>query len=129
MHTSPHRRSSESSGITERIITLFEDQLDLFALEMEYETRLNLRRLWIAIVSIVLFLSAFVLLQIAIIGALMATGIGLGLSCVGLALVYAGVGFLLVSKAGRRDPNAGRPFQASREQLHENLKWIQKRFS
>src|SRR5436190_18990936 len=116
-------------SVTGEVLSLIEDQMDLASLEWQYEKSQSLRRLVALGVAVLLAITSFAVLQIAMIAGLLSVGVSAVRACLILAVIYAIVTGLLVWRYGRRDPRAEKPFQASREELHKNLKWIRQIFS
>jgi uncharacterized membrane protein YqjE len=105
------------------------DHVDLAALELRYEAQTANKRLVAAAIVLVLVLTGFIVLQVAVVGALMRTGLSLGLASFLLSLVYFGAALGIYWIFGRRDERAGPPFMATQKEVHETLRWIQKIFS
>ena len=102
------------------------DHVDLATLELRYEAQLAGRKLLAAGIIFILVLTGFIVLQVALIGALMKTGLSLGLS----ALIFSAFYFLLAAGVyaglAKRDKRIGPPFAGTQRELHETLQWIQK---
>jgi uncharacterized membrane protein YqjE len=111
--------------VTEQI----SDHVDLAALELHYETRAVGKRLLAAAVSLVLALTGFLVLQVALVGALMRAGLSMGLASLCLSLLYFAVALAVYWAIGRRDKRVGPPFVGTQREIHETLRWIQKIFS
>lgn len=111
------------------IFALLDDQLKLASLELRYEKALALRRVLAYGMVVLLVATAFVLLQVALVCALLRVGLALGGACLGLGCVYVAGAWGVFRVWARRDPRVGKPFQASAEELKENLRWIRKFFS
>ncbi len=127
--TEPQDAPSHTRSFLGHVISLLRDHLALADLELKYEiSQLQRRGLVLAIAGLFILI-AFVLLQVG----LVAYGISLGYSlvkvCAVLAFGYGAVAAALVLFLGRRDPQAGEPFQGTRNELSKNLQWIQKLFS
>jgi len=73
-------------------------------------------------------LTAYIFAQIAIVRVLERSGVSLGQISLGLAVFHGFLAFLLISRMGRRDPRAGKPFEGTLEEWDHTLKWIQKFF-
>lgn len=106
------------------MLSLLEDQMDLAALEWDFEKKHNVRRFGAIAGAVVLFLSAFVVLQAAAILGLVALGLGPGWACLALAGLELLVGGLLLSAMGKRDPKVGEPFKGTRQEFRKNIQWI-----
>jgi len=119
---------SRRSAIGE-FISLLEDQMDLAALEGDYEKKHHLRRIGAVAAAAILGFVAFILLQVAIVMGIASFGIPLGWSCVVVASAYVVIGAMLLVKFARRDPRVGQPFQGTRTELRKNLRWIAELFS
>jgi uncharacterized membrane protein YqjE len=119
---------SRRSAIGE-FVSLLEDQMDLAALEWDYEKKHNLRRLAAVVVAAVLGFVAFILIQVAIVMGIASAGIPAGWACVIVAGAYVVIGAMLLVKFARRDPRVGAPFQGTRSELRKNLRWIAELFS
>ena len=121
--------SKKTRSFLSHLITILQDHLELAELEWKYERGQVQRRIAAWAIAALLILVAVVLLQIALISALMSQGLSLGVVCLTLTVVYGviagGIAFLF----GRRDPKAGDPFQGTKQELLRNLQWIQKLFS
>jgi len=112
-----------------QFFALLEDQLDLASLEWQFEKKQSLKRVGALALALFLALAAFVLVQVAIVAGIAATGRSIWLSALILGGVYLLLAILLLWKFSRRDPKVGSPFQGSRQELRKNLKWIQQIFS
>jgi len=110
-------------------VALLEDQMDLAALEFGYEKKQHVRRLGAMIVALFLGLTAFVLLQVALVMGLVALGMPIGWSCLALGGAYVVIAGVLLGVYARRDPRLGEPFQGTREEFRKNLRWIETLFS
>jgi uncharacterized membrane protein YqjE len=118
-------RSSIWRDVTEQI----SDHVDLAALELRYETKQAKKRLLAAAASAVLVLTGFIVLQVALVGALMRAGLSLSLASFLLSLAYFLLALVVYWTLGRRDKRTGPPFLATQREIHETLRWIQKIFS
>jgi hypothetical protein len=105
------------------------DHVELAALELRYETSQAKRRALAWAVVLVLVMTGFIILQVAVVAVLMKTGLSLARSSGILALAYFGLGALIYGLRGRRDGRAGPPFAASQKEIKESLRWIQRLFS
>ena len=111
------------------ILAQLSDHFDLATLELRYEVGIAGRRLLVFGIALILGLTAFALLQISLVFALMKIGLSISLACLILAVVYAGVAVVLGVMFGRRSPKSGAPFAATQREVKESLRWIQKLFS
>src|SRR5437588_655598 len=111
------------------ILQVLMDHVDLVSLEAQFEARIASRRLGAFAAAFILVLAAFIYLQVALIQALAALGLQVVYSCLIIALIYCLGAALLVRWGTRRDPKAGRPFEATRREMEETVEWIQKLFS
>jgi len=111
-------------SITKDVLALLEDQMELVSLEMGYEADQGVRRVAALVVAAFLGLTAFAVLQVAIVKGLEWAGLSLAQACVTLAAVYGGTAAGLIMKFGRRDKRAGEPFQGTREEIRKNLRWM-----
>ena len=102
------------------------DHVDLASLELRYEARQASKKLLASAIILVLVLTGFIVLQVAIIGALMKTGMSLGLAATVLGGSYLALAIAVYGVLGRRDKRAGPPFVGTQRELHETLQWIQK---
>jgi uncharacterized membrane protein YqjE len=122
-------KSETKRSILRDLTDQISDQVDLAALELGYETQEAGKRFLAAGIILVLTLTGFIVLQVAIVGGLMRAGLRLEVAALLSSLVYfalaAGVYWVL----GRRDKRAGAPFAGTQKEIHETLKWIQKIFS
>ncbi len=116
-------------SILQSVVGLLQDQLDLFSLELGFEKR-QVRRRALALVAIGIFgLLSAALFQVAIVLWLAKEAPNIAGVCGLLGLLYGVIAGGIFWGLGRRDPRAGKPFEGSRRQLDENLKWIQTLFS
>ena len=113
-------------SVTGDVLSLLEDQVELASLELEYEMDQAVRRLGALVVGAFLGLTAFAILQIAIVSGLERLGLSLAQASLILAAVYGIVGATLIMKFGRRDKLAGAPFQGTLDEVRKNLRWIRK---
>jgi hypothetical protein len=107
---------------------LLDDHAKLALLECRYEGERLLRRLCVIVVGGFFTFTAYVFMLIALVRALEKWGSSLGEISLGLAVVHGFVAVFLVSRMGRRDPRAGRPFEGTLEEWDHTLQWIQKFF-
>ena len=111
-------------SLTGTALSLLEDQMELATLELEYEAGYSAKRLVAVLASLFLGLTAFAILQVAIIYGLKLLGLSIPVSCLILAAVYGVGAGVLIGTVGKRDKRAGSPFQGTREELRKNLRWI-----
>src|SRR5258707_812535 len=111
--------------MTSQIFALIEDQMDLVALEWDYEKTQGLRRIGALVAAGVLGMAAFILIQVALVIGIAELGLKTVYACLVLAGLYGGLALLLIGKFSRRPSRVGMPFQGTREELKKNLKWIQ----
>lgn len=102
------------------------DHLDLAALELRYEAQVAGKKLVAGAIMFLLILTGFIVLQVALVGALMKVGLSLGVSALILSGIYFILAFAVFEVLGRRDKRVGPPFAASQREIHETIKWIQK---
>lgn len=121
------RRSDPS--LASQVLSVLNDQFELADLELRYERSQFVRQLAALLLALVLGGTYFVLLQIAMVHALVLRGHALGHVCLVLGGIYGLLAGVIYRVFGQRDPRAGEPFEASRKELGKNLKWIQKLFS
>ncbi len=100
----------------------------LASLEWSYEKNQTLRRLVAIGLSVFFAFFGFAMLQVAIVHLLMKTGLSLGAVCLILAMVYGGLSFACCKLMGVRDARVGLPFEGTRRELKETVRWIQKLF-
>jgi uncharacterized membrane protein YqjE len=117
------------STIWRDVTSQISDHVDLAALELRYETQQAGKRLLAFSITAILALTGFIVLQVAIVGWLMGTGLSLGNAALILGVLYFAVAAGVYGACGRRDKRAGPPFVATQKELHETLQWIQKIFS
>jgi uncharacterized membrane protein YqjE len=122
-------QSTKKKNVVGEVIGLVEDHLDLATLEWEYEKQQGARKLTAIAVAGVLILTAYVLVQFGLVHTLTRLGLSSDVACALLASVYVLLGGLILWQFARRDPRAGRPFQATCQEITKNLQWIQKLFS
>jgi len=115
--------------VISEVLDVLSDHAELLSLEWRYESRQAGRRLAAIGTALILGLTAFLLLQVALVYGLMVAGLNVGWSSLLLAVVYVIAGAIVWQIFGRRDVRAGRPFEATRQQLPESKEWIQKLFS
>ncbi len=86
------------------------------------------KRLLAAAIIFILVLTGFIVLQVAVVGALMKTGLSLGASAflISIALLRFGGGGVsrFLGVAGISAP--GLPSSGTQREIHETLGWIQK---
>ncbi len=101
------------------------DHVDLASLELRYESESLGKSFFALAVAFVFGLAGFIVLQVALIGALRLAGISMGLASLLLSVLYFALAFGVYMKFGRRDPRVGAPFLGTQRELHKTLKWIQ----
>lgn len=111
------------------VLDVLSDHAEILSLEWRYESRQAAQRLVAIGVALVLGLTAFLLLQVAVVYGLMAIGLNAGWASLILAVIYLITGVVIWQTVWKRDTRAGRPFEATRRQLLESKQWIQKLFS
>jgi uncharacterized membrane protein YqjE len=116
-------------SIVGEVLEMVEDQMELASLEWEYVKSRSARRIIALATAGLLSLSAFVFLQVALVQGLIALHLTLAQASLIVAGVYVAVAGALFAIFGRRDKRTGEPFQATREQIHKNLRWIRQLFS
>ncbi|MBL0349721.1 MAG: phage holin family protein [Elusimicrobia bacterium] len=109
-------------------VDLMKDHLELALLEWRYEWGEARRRVVAWGAGLLLAGSSAVLLHVALIGWAMKRGMGGERVALALAVAYLLIGAAVVGRWGRRRPGAGRPFEASREELNRSVPWIIDRF-
>ena len=118
--------NERKSNIWREVAGQVSDHVDLASLELRYETTQVGKKLLAYAIMLVLVLTGFIVLQVSAVGALMKTGMSLGLA----ALILSGLYFVLALGVywvfGKRDKRVGPPFAATQRELHETLEWIQK---
>lgn len=121
--------SPSKKSVVSEVLEVLSDHAEILSLEWRYESRQAGRRLAAIGVAMVLSLTAFLLLQVALVYGMMAAGLNAGWSSLILATIYVIAGVIVWQVLGKRDARAGRPFEATRRQLPESKQWIQKLFS
>jgi hypothetical protein len=119
----------DRSSLWRDVMEQISDHLDLAALELRYETQQAKKRLLAAVIVLILVLTGFMLLQVALVEGLMRVGLSLGLASFFLSLAYFTLALVAYWVLGRRDKRAGPPFFGTLREIHETLRWIQKTFS
>jgi uncharacterized membrane protein YqjE len=118
--------TEERTNIWREVAGQISDHVDLASLELRFEAHQAGRKLLAAAIVLVLTLTGFIVLQVALVGAMMRVGLSLGAS----ALILSGLYFLMALAVawtlGRRDKKVGPPFVGTQRELHETLRWIQK---
>ena len=102
------------------------DHVDLATLELRYEAEHAGKKLLAAAIMFLFVLTGFIVLQVALVGALMKLGLSLGVSALILSGVYFVMAVLVYMALARRDKRVGPPFSATQRELHETMRWIQK---
>ena len=121
--------SENRTSIWREVTDQISDHVDLAALELHYETQQAGKRLLAVGIVLILVLTGFIVLQVAVIGWLMRAGLSLGIAALLLSFVYFALALGVYWALGRRDKRAGPPFLATQRELHETIQWIQKIFS
>ncbi len=116
-------------SVVNEIFNLIDDQVKLAQLEYDYESRHTIRRLIVVAAAAVCVISAFVYIQVALVSGLEIAGIPVYASALGLAVLYGIGGWVLFRRFGRRDPQAGEPFQGTLNEMARNVQWIRQLFS
>ena len=107
---------------------MLESHLVLGLLETRQEAAQLKKRFLILSLCFVSVFTLVILLEVGLVHALTQLGLPLWAACFLLTTAQgAGTAYLFL-KTGKRDESAGAPFQASREEYHRSLSWIQKRF-
>jgi uncharacterized membrane protein YqjE len=118
--------TEERSNVWKEVAGQVSDHVDLASLELRYETQQAGKKLVAAAIIFLLVLTGFIVLQIAMVGALTKIGLSMTIS----ALILCGLYFALAAGVywvlGRRDKRVGPPFVKTQRELHETLRWIQK---
>src|SRR5258708_3789110 len=84
--------------------------VDLASLELRYEAEHAGKKIFAAAIVFILVMTGFIVVQVAIIGALMKLDLSLGLSALIVSLVYFVSAFGVYWALGRRNKRAGPPF-------------------
>jgi uncharacterized membrane protein YqjE len=121
--------TQKRGSIWQEVTSQVSDHVDLAALELRYEAQQAAKHLLAAAVIFLLVLTGFIVLQVALVGALMRAGLSMGLSAFLLSALYFVAAVIVYWTLGRRDKRAGPPFLATQREIHETLRWIQKTFS
>lgn len=116
-------------GLISDMVGLLNDQADLAALELHYETAQATRRLVALILAGLFALASFGILQLMILNILIQFRLSWLAASALLVVLDAIVAVLIFKFVGLRDPRAGRPFEGTRRESKETLQWIQKLFS
>jgi uncharacterized membrane protein YqjE len=118
--------TEKRGNIWSEVAAQVSDHVDLASLELRFEAEHAGKKLLAAGIIFVLVLTGFIVLQVAIVGALMRAGLSLGLSALLLSGLYFLSAIWVYLKLGRRDRRAGPPFAATQRELHQTMRWIQK---
>jgi len=120
---------SNGRFIANLVLTLLEDHGKMAALEWRYEKTRLLKRAGFVLAACLLLAAACALVQ----AALFWEGLKFWRSAIGVSLTLAGINFgaalLLLWVSSKRDPRAGRPFQATQEEWDSTRQWIRELFS
>jgi len=119
----------KSSSTIQQILELLDDYIELGTLECRYEGSQARRRIYFVVLGAVLGLTAFVLVQVAAVHGLLQRDLPLRAICLLAATGYGILSVCICRWRGRRDPSAGKPFQASSEEFRCNLQWIRQNLS
>jgi hypothetical protein len=114
------------TNIWKEVAGQISDHVDLASLEMRYEAEHAGKKLFSAAIIFILVLTGFIVLQVAVIGALMKLGLSLGLSALIVSVIYFALAAGVFQVLGRRNKRAGPPFIGTQRELHETMRWIQK---
>jgi uncharacterized membrane protein YqjE len=117
--------SPKQGNIWKDVAEQVADHVDLASLELRFEAERATKKLVVAAAAFILVLTGFIVLQVAIVGGLMKTGLSLGLSATLLSSLYFLLAIGIYLKWGKRDRRAGQPFARTQTELRETLKWIQ----
>ncbi len=115
----------ERQTIWKEVAGQLSDHVELASLELRYETERVTKRLVCAACILVLVLTGFIVLQVALIGGLMKLGLPLSLSALIFGALYFVIAFVIYRLA-RRDKRVGPPFASTQRELQETIHWIQK---
>jgi hypothetical protein len=118
--------SERRSNIWKEVAGQVSDHVDLASLELRYESQQVGKKLVASAIILVLVLTGFIVLQVALVGALMKVGLSLGSSALVFSGLYFVLAFIVYRILGKRDKRAGPPFAGTQRELHETLQWIQK---
>jgi uncharacterized membrane protein YqjE len=118
--------SARRSNIWKEVAGQVSDHVDLASLELRYETQQVGKKLLASAIILVLILTGFIVLQVALVGALMKVGLSLGSSALVFSSLYFILAFIVYRTLGKRDKRLGPPFAGTQRELHETLQWIQK---
>lgn len=121
--------SEKTGSVVRSAASILEDQGKLAYLEWRYESAYWRRRILVLAVGCLLILTADIYFQVSLYQALIRAGLSPAWVAIGLAVLHAGLGALILKYGGRRDPEAGAPFKGTLEESERNLKWIQQHFS
>ncbi len=100
------------------------DHIELASLELSYESDRAAKKLFAVAAMLVLVLTGFIVLQVALIGGLMRLGLSLGVSALIFSTLYFVAAYAIFHRT-RRDKRAGPPFAATQRELKESIQWIQ----
>jgi hypothetical protein len=122
----PENGTEHRSNIWKEVAGQISDHVDLASLELRYETQQAGKKLFASAVIFILVLTRFIVLQVALVGAMMKVGLSLGVSASILAGAYFALAIAVWWLLGRRDKLAGPPFIGTQREIHETLRWMQK---
>jgi uncharacterized membrane protein YqjE len=120
---------SNRFSFSKRILDLIEDHLDLAQLEWRYESETGRRRLGGLALAALSAFAALIMIHLMLIDLLHRWGMplyGIGLL---LAVLWSGVAWYAYQRFARRAPDVGTPFQATREELRNTLRWTRQNLS
>jgi len=107
---------------------LLEDQIELVALEWQYEKSHSLRRILAVVFGVLFAVAAFSMMLVAAVLGLVSLGLTTAQACLILGGILAVIAAILLLGFTQRDPQAGPPFQGSREEARKNIQWIRRFF-
>jgi hypothetical protein len=122
-------KASNKPSLLKQLGQLLKTHIELGLLESRFEAEQRARRAAVLAVAAFLGLTAYVFLQVLIVQGLMAAGLSAALACLVLFGLYALTAAVLVLAVGKRQPQAGQPFQGSRDEFQRSREWIRARFS
>jgi hypothetical protein len=124
----PPKQTTPPPSPFKHLAEVLQQHVRLLMLEARYEVAHLVKRTIALAAAAFLGLTAYCLLQVAIVHGLMKAGLPLWASCLAVIALY-GIGIaVLVLKVGKRDVKAGGAFQASRDEWQRSREWIRKRF-
>ena len=120
---------SEAPSLRHEILGLLEDHLELGQLEYRYESEVGRRRLLVLAFAALCLLSSLVFVQMGLFHVMVNRGFSFYAICLMFAVFWAVVGICLYQYVGRRDVQAGKPFEGTGKELRRSIQWIQTHFS